>query len=55
MAELESDHDRLVRLEEKLEAARAALELAQNNTHVVIAEVLSVLAVLISLYATFRR
>lgn len=51
----EGDHDKVIRLEEKLKAAEKALDLAQNNTHVIIAEVISVVAILASLYAVLHR
>jgi hypothetical protein len=54
MAE-EATEVKIARLEEKLRAAEKALEFAQNNAHVVVAEVLSILAILASVYSVLHR
>lgn len=47
--------EKVIRLEEQLKGAEKALVLAQSNTHVVVAEVISILAILASLYAVFHK
>lgn len=42
-------------LETKLDGAEKALQLAQSNTHVVVAEIIAVLSMLISVYAVFHK
>lgn len=47
--------ERVIRLEEKLDAADKALQLAYSNTHGIRAEALSIVAILVSVFAVFRR
>jgi hypothetical protein len=51
----ETDHDKVVRLEEKLLAAAEALKLANANNHAVRAEVISIMAIAVSLYAIMHK
>lgn len=53
--EQESDHDKVIRLEEKLEASAMALKLAEGNSHAIRAEVISVIALIIGAYALFYK
>jgi Mg2+ and Co2+ transporter CorA len=53
---------KVARLEEKLEAADKALNLSQhlmemmtNNTHAIVAEIISIIATIVSLYAVFHK
>lgn len=50
----ESDHDKVIRLEQKLEDAAEALKLAYANTHAVRAEVISLFAIVVSLWALYH-
>lgn len=52
---VDSDHDRVIRLEERLSAANKALELAQSDAHSVVAIIISVLAVIVSAYAVLHK
>lgn len=58
----ESDHDKVIRLEEKLDASQKALELAlktvqlsTNSSQTLVAQILSILAIMVSGYAIFHR
>ena len=58
----ETDHDKVIRLEEKLEASQKALELAlttvrlaTNSSQVLVSQVLSILAIVVSVYAIFHH
>lgn len=42
-------------LKTKLEAAEKALSLAQNNTHVIIAEIFSIMAIVASIFAILHK
>lgn len=52
---IEPDHDIVIRLEERLNAAAEALKLAYANNHAVRAEIISIVAVAVSLYAFFHK
>lgn len=51
----ESDHDKMIRLEEKLLAAADALRLAEGNAHAIRAEVISLFALGLALYVAFHK
>lgn len=58
----ELDHDKVIRLEERLKASETALELAlktvqmaTNSSQVLVSQVLSILAIIVSAYAIFRK
>jgi hypothetical protein len=58
----ETDHDKVIRLEEKLDAAQKALELAlktvqlaTNSSQTTIAQILAIIAILVSGYAVFHK
>lgn len=58
----ETPEVRIARLEEKLVAAKDALSLAQHlaeyaskNTHAIVAEILALGAVIVSIWAVFRK
>lgn len=45
----------ITRLEEKLRAAEKALSLAQSNIHVLVAEGLSIVAILASIFSVLHK
>jgi len=47
--------EKVIRLEEQLKGAEKALNLAQNNTHSVVAQILSLAALVVSMYAIFHK
>jgi hypothetical protein len=55
MSSDESPDIKIARLEERLIAAADAVKLAYANTHAIRAELLSVLAILVSIYAVFHK
>jgi hypothetical protein len=58
----ELDHDKVIRLEERLAASEKALELAlktvqlaTNSSQILVSQILSISAVLVSGYAIFHK
>jgi hypothetical protein len=50
----ETDHDKVIRLEEKLSAAAQALKLAYDNNHAVRAEMIAFFSLLLAAYAVYK-
>lgn len=46
---------KIARLEEQLRAAEKALQLAQSNAHIIMAQILSIIAIVVSAYTVFKR
>lgn len=47
--------ERIIRLEEQIKAAEKALILAQNNTQAITAQLISILAIIVSIYAVVHK